>query len=235
MELIAHRGCAAEYPENTVRAVERAVRRLPAVEIDVRRCRTGELVVFHDETVERVTDGTGSVADTDWSALRELEVFDSGERIPRLSEVLDAIPDGVSAQVELKQSGVAADALAAIADAGVDARITSFLPEALAEVRECDPSASLGYLFGDWASVETGLKTALALDCDSLHPHADQCLETDAVERAHREGLSVIAWDVADSATVEGLRAAGADGATADSWTLGDADAVADAGTVVAD
>jgi glycerophosphoryl diester phosphodiesterase len=82
MDLIAHRGCAGQHPENTVRAVRKSSRRFPAVELDVRRCRTGELVVFHDETVDRVTDGTGSVAAMDWDRLRSLEVLESGERNP---------------------------------------------------------------------------------------------------------------------------------------------------------
>jgi glycerophosphoryl diester phosphodiesterase len=220
MELIAHRGCADEYPENTVHAVERSSERLPAVELDVRRCRSGELVVFHDETVDRVTDGSGSVARMDWEELRELDVLDSGERIPRLSEALDAIPSGVSAQVEFKQSGIAADAVAVVAESDVDARFTSFLPEALAEVSDHDPTASLGYLFGDPVGVETGLATALALDCDYLHPHSALCIETDVVERARREDLSVVAWGVEDEATVAALRETDVDGATADSWTL---------------
>ena len=63
MRLIAHRGFAAVHPENTVRAVRAAARVADAVEVDVRRCATGELVVIHDATVDRVTDGTGPVAD----------------------------------------------------------------------------------------------------------------------------------------------------------------------------
>jgi glycerophosphoryl diester phosphodiesterase len=223
MDLIAHRGCADEYPENTLHAVERASRRLPAVEMDVRRCRSGELVVFHDETVDRVTDGTGSVAELDRADLRELEVLDSGEGVPLLSKALAAVPPDVSVQVELKETGIAADAVAVVADADadVDARFTSFHPEALAEVRETDPHASLGYLFGADVGVETGLETALDLDCEYLHPHAELCIETDVADRADAEGMDVIAWGVDDAATCEDLREVGIHGATADSWTLG--------------
>lgn len=235
MELIAHRGCAEEYPENTIHAVERASRRLPSVELDVRGCRSGELVVFHDATVDRVTDGSGSVARMDWDELRELEVLDSGERIPLLSEALDAIPAGVSVQVELKQAGIAADAVAAVAESGVEARFTSFRPDALAEVREHDPGASLGYLFGHSVGVETGLATALALDCEYLHPHSALCIETDVVERAHEQGMAVIAWAAEDPATVADLRAAGVDGTTADSWELGCAEPEVEAEPMAAD
>jgi glycerophosphoryl diester phosphodiesterase len=235
MELIAHRGCADEYPENTLLAVERSSDRLPAVELDVRRCASGELVVFHDETVDRVTDGTGAVAETGWPELRALTVLDSGEGIPLLSEALAALSPNVTVQVELKETGVGADAAAVVRDSGVDARFTSFLPEALAEIREAAPDASRGYLFGEGVGVEAGLETALELDCDHLHPRAELCIDTDVVERARTAGLSVVAWGAYDAATVDALRAAGVDGATADSWTLAGAEADGDDEAAIAD
>lgn len=221
MDLIAHRGCADEYPENTLLAIKRSSRRLPAVELDVRQCRSGELVVIHDETVDRVTDGVGAVAELHWTDLRELNVLGSGEGIPLLSEALAEVPRDVSVQIELKETGIATDAVAAVADFGVNARFTSFLPQALAEVRETDPTAALGYLFGQCEGVEEGLKTALELDCKYLHPHARLCIETDVAERARSAGMSVIAWGVDDAVTCERLKEAGIDGATAESWTLG--------------
>ena len=216
MELIAHRGCADQFPENTVLAIERASDRLRSVEFDVRRCGSGELVVFHDDTVDRVTDGEGRVADLELSRLRTLDVLGSDERIPLLSEALAAVPAAGRAQVELKQTGIAADALAAVAAADVPVRLTSFLPESLEEVRERDPDARLGYLFdGD---ADEALETALSLDCEAIHPRASQCLETDVVERAHEADLLVVAWGVERKATLPELRAAGVDAATSD-WS----------------
>jgi len=104
MQVIGHRGCADVYPENTVRAVTRAANFLDAVEVDVRRCGSGELVVFHDETVDRLTDASGRLADVAWAELQELDVLGSGELIPRLETVLAAVPDGVELQVELKET-----------------------------------------------------------------------------------------------------------------------------------
>lgn len=230
MDLIAHRGCADWYPENTVYAVEQASLDFPAVEIDVRRCGSGELVVFHDETVDRVTDGSGSIAGTEWSQLRDLDVMGSGERIPLLSEALAAVPSGIAVQVELKRTGIAGDVLSHIDAADVDARITSFLPSALTEVQDHDPNANRGFLFGEDVGVTTGIRTALALGCDSLHPHASLCLESDIVELAHRQELRVIAWAAVDETTVRELHTMGVDAATADRWmsvVLGEAETMA--------
>ncbi|WP_232686085.1 glycerophosphodiester phosphodiesterase [Halobacterium zhouii] len=216
MELIAHRGCAEQYPENTLHAIERSARELAAVEIDVRRCQSGELVVFHDETVDRLTDDTGPVAGMNWTQLSALDVLDSGHSIPRLADALAAVPSDVPLQVELKQAGIASDVVEVIHDADVNARVTSFLPEALTEVRECDPNIPVGYLFGEAVGVETGLKMAEVLDCDSVHPHASLCLETDVVERVRADGRDVIAWGVGQRDTFEELRSVGVDAATSD-------------------
>lgn len=219
MDLIGHRGCGEQYPENTVHAVRQSARRLGAVEVDARRCRTGELVAFHDETVDRVTDAVGSVSDLQWESLRELAVDGSEHRIALLSEVLAAVPADATVQVELKETGIAADAIETCEAAAADARVTSFDPEALAEVREVDPDVPTGYLIEDDVTVEEGVETALALDCDALHPHCDRCAESAVVERIHDAGLDVIAWDGGVSErTVEAVRAAGADGITADRW-----------------
>ena len=218
MDLIAHRGCANHYPENTVHAIEQSARLFPAVEFDVRRCGSGELVVFHDETVDELTDGEGAVAGMDCQELGTLDVLDSGHSIPRLADALAAVPSDVAVQVELKEPGIAADTVAAVESTDLDVRITSFLPEALEEVCECDTDVPVGYLFGDAVGVETGLATARELGCDSVHPSAALCLETDVVERVHADDGAVVAWGVGQRATFDALRAAGVDAATSD-WT----------------
>ncbi|MFB6164239.1 MAG: glycerophosphodiester phosphodiesterase [Haloarculaceae archaeon] len=219
MELIGHRGCGSQYPENTVQAVRKAGQYLQTVEIDVRRCASGELVVFHDETVDRLTGGSGAVADLSWTALRELEVLDSGESIPRLSAVLEAVPAGVTAQIELKESDIAADVRDVVTASAVDAHVTSFSPDALASVADLSWSVPTGYLFESLPTAN--IETAIDLECEYVHPHFDLCLETDVVEAAHDRGLSVIAWKAAKtSEDVARVREAGVDGITADRWDI---------------
>ncbi|WP_226039798.1 glycerophosphodiester phosphodiesterase [Natrinema sp. DC36] len=219
MEIIGHRGCADQNPENTLLAIREAARRLPAVEIDVRRCESGELVVFHDATLERVTGTDGRVSETAWATLRELTVLDSGESIPRLETVLQAVPDGTTVQLELKERGVAADAMQLAMAAGTDVRVTSFLPEALAEVEASCLDVPNGLLFGD--EPDANLSRAVDLACTHVFPHYDLCVDTDVVSAARERGLDVIAWKAAR--TVDDVRAlseAGVDGVTADRWDV---------------
>jgi glycerophosphoryl diester phosphodiesterase len=219
MKLIGHRGCADQHPENTVGALVRAAAVLDAVEVDVRRCGSGEPVVFHDETVDRVTDAAGPLSSFDHADLCDLEVLDSEESVPLLSTVLAAVPDDATVQVELKERGLAADVRDVVADHDVDVSVSSFDAAALAEVADLDWSVSTGFLFDSDPVVY--LERALDLGCDAVHPHYDHCLETDVVDAAHAEGLDVVAWKAVETAEeVERLRRAGVDAVTADRWDV---------------
>lgn len=219
MQVIGHRGCAEMYPENTVRAVTQTANFLDAVEVDVRRCGSGELVVFHDETVDRLTEGSGPIGDLAWTELRSLDVLDSGEPIPRLETVLDVVPDGVEIQVELKETGLAEDVHDAVAAVDREVAISSFQRAAVEEVNDLAWEIPTGLLFD--ADPRVNLQTALELDCDAVHPHYDLCLETDVVQAAHDEGLRVVAWKAARRRTeIHVLRSLGVDAVTADRWEI---------------
>jgi len=89
MKIIAHRGASAHAPENTLTAFQLALDQgADGIELDVMLSKDGQLVVIHDETVDRTTNGTGKVAEMD---LVELKVLDAGqgESLPTLPEVFD--------------------------------------------------------------------------------------------------------------------------------------------------
>ncbi|EMA63228.1 glycerophosphoryl diester phosphodiesterase [Halorubrum distributum JCM 13561] len=217
--LIGHRGCAGQHPENTVAAVERAAPRVDAVEVDVRRCASGELVVFHDAELDRLTGASGRVADTDWSDLRELTVLDSGEPIPRLEELFDAAPDDLLVNVELKESETANDAFDVARRADNEVQFSSFHAEALASLRDRDPGTARALLVAD-AAPERVVGTATDLGCVAVHPPIDVATESTVVATAQGAGLAVNAWTATDREDAERLLAAGVDGIIADRWDL---------------
>lgn len=227
MEIIGHRGCADQFPENTLLAIREAARRLPAVELDVRRCGSGELVVFHDATLERVTGADGRVAETPWSDLRELTVFDSGESVPRLETALRTVPDDVTVQLELKETGIASDTLQLAMAAGADVRLSSFLTEALSEVQANCLEVPSGLLFEE--EPDANLSRALDLEATHVFPHYRLCIETDIVSVAREHELDVIAWKAARTTDdVRALREAGVDGVTADRYDIAPASPAVD-------
>ena len=234
--VIGHRGCAAENPENTVPAVEAASEDADAVEVDVRRCAGGEPIVFHDETLDRLTDRSGRVADADCDGLARTEVLESGETVPTLREVFDAVPTDTPVVLDLKETGLAREVLATVEEYRHDVLVSSFLPAVLEEVRSIDRGVPTAYIVREsrrnrhlrrfvpgipgppyWPENVGGmLETAVGLGCTAIHPRYELCLGTDLVDRAHDAGLRVEAWTVTTREEVDALTAAGVDSVISD-------------------
>ena len=210
--LIAHRGFAGESPENTVAAVERAAgvgsaegadgpagRRADWIEVDAVPTADGDVVVIHDAELSGrdgrgLTDATGVVWETDTATVTGAEVLDSGETVPLLADVLDAVPSDVGVNVELKNPGrrdlrpdekLVGDALAeraaiwrpfvervldVVEGAGNDLLFSSFCEGALVAVRELS-SLPVAPLVAE--SIADGLAIAREHDAAAIHPPID--------------------------------------------------------------
>lgn len=218
VRLIAHRGCADQYPENTVLAVEKSAPHVDMVEVDVQRCGSGELVVFHDDELDRLTDASGAVSTTDWETLSELTVLDSDQTIPLLSEILAAVPDDTDVNVELKHSGMAEDVLETVDGVANEVIYSSFSGSALWEVRERDDGAPLALITDD--SPEISRSIAADLDCVAVNPGTDLVFTSDVVAAAHEDGFEVNVWTINDGETATRVAEAGADGLFVDRWDV---------------
>ncbi|MFC5972791.1 glycerophosphodiester phosphodiesterase [Halomarina salina] len=225
MQVIGHRGCADRGPENTRLAVRRAAPHVDAVEVDVRRCGSGELVVVHDDRLRRLTGSGGRVSETPYRTLRALRVLDSGEPVPLLAALLADVPDDVAVNVELKHAGMATDLLAVLDDVPNDVLVSSFEADVLRELYDVS-DLPLAYLFHqelrrlgrDWRH---GLAIGRRYDCAALHPSVG--LATDEPERildAQEEGFAVNVWTVKRARTARRLRQAGVDGLIVDDWAV---------------
>ncbi|MFC4359446.1 glycerophosphodiester phosphodiesterase [Halobium salinum] len=197
---VAHRGYAGLYPENTVAAVEGAADAgADMVEVDVVPTADGDVVVFHDNRLSsrdggerEVTDADGLVWERSTDAVTSATVLRSGETVPLLTEVLDALPEAVAVNVEFKNPGsldlrfaekLSDDALSAqtavwrpfthrvlsVLDGyDHDVLVSSFYEAALATVREADPSIPVAPLLRD--SIADGLAIAREYDAEAVHP-----------------------------------------------------------------
>ncbi|MCT4782597.1 MULTISPECIES: glycerophosphodiester phosphodiesterase [Exiguobacterium] len=155
MHLYAHRGYSAKYPENTLRAFEAALPHVDGIELDVQRTKDGRLVVIHDETVDRTTDGSGYVKDMTLKQIRQLKA--DGERIPTLEEVYALVAThDVTVNVELKTdefdyAGIEPLAWLATEEFGLEDRVvfSSFNPYTLVRLRDVAPEARIAVLTQD--------------------------------------------------------------------------------------
>ena len=197
--VFAHRGFAGVHPENTVAAVERAVDdgRAAAIEIDVMATADGRVVVFHDDTLARVTNAPESVAETpvwelSYEQIAGYSVLGTTQSVPLLSDVLAAIPPETTVNIELKNPGsqqlqfaavledqrldAATDrwrafvgrVLDIVAESSHEVLISSFYEGALAATRELAPTVPIASVFYD--SIETGLTLSRRYDVSAIHP-----------------------------------------------------------------
>jgi len=213
MRCFAHRGFAGVNPENTLPAVEAAAAAgADCIEVDVRRCGSGELVVVHDGTLERLTGSSGSVAETPLDSLQSLSVLDSDAGIPTLEAVFDAVPESVGLNLELKEDGLVDDVLEITDAVDAEVLVSSFDRAPLIAVRERS-ALPTALLFAN--GQEAALDGARRLDCTAVHPFRGLC-DAGFVDTAHGAGFEVNAWTVQSESTADRLAALGVDGLIAD-------------------
>jgi glycerophosphoryl diester phosphodiesterase len=225
--LIAHRGFAGIYPENTLAAMEGSSKEgADMIEIDVQPCADDTVVVFHDLRLDGKTDEEGIVTETDCETVLSAEVLDSGETIPTLEEAMDVIPASVAVNIELKYSGRADEDTEAselsnrwlplvertreIASEQDNAiLISSFFDNALAATRDVDSSVPLAYLIAD--SAERGLLVAEQYGCGAVHP-SKAITDEDLVRQAHDASRGVNPYTIDTEAEADRLQELGVDG-----------------------
>jgi len=218
----AHRGDSEHCPENTMPAFEAAVAAgADGIELDVTQSADGQLVVIHDATLERTTDGEGSVSAWQWADLRRLDAGNwfapqfSCTRLPLLEDVLEAVGRKVLVNIEIKPEAACAPAPLAVEaqvvetvrrlGLGHQVLISSFNFQSLIAVRMLDPELALGVLCdGDEPHIDF-LALAKAVNASSLHLRLDT-LTPALASSCHAQGLAVFTWAYAAEAGEDGMR-----------------------------
>jgi glycerophosphoryl diester phosphodiesterase len=201
MLIYAHRGSSGTEPENTLRAFRQAIADgADGVEFDVHATRDGVPVVLHDRRLERTTNGHG---DVDAHTLAELRTLDAGkgETIPSLSEVLDVVSGRLAIDLELKQAGIEAEVLAALADyPDASWAISSFNWECLKQVRGLSPEAELWVLAQ--LPTEDAFRTAKELAASTLALWSG-AVSPDSARRCSEADLDLMVWTVNETAVAK--------------------------------
>jgi glycerophosphoryl diester phosphodiesterase len=224
IQIIAHRGASGLAPENTIAAFNLAVEMgCPMIELDVQMTRDQKLVVIHDSTVNRTTNGRGAVSGFRLEELRRLDagswfgVQFRGERIPTLPEVIQKVGDRCRLNIEVKKDTVhgrrpVEEVLIEIL-AGTPARnsslISSFDYDWLTSVHQWEPRLKLAYLF---AYLPWNLRKRMASGIlAAIHPH-HLVASRRLIQSAHDCGLQVNVWTVDKPGQMLNLACLGVDG-----------------------
>ncbi len=231
--VIGHRGDKVSAPENTLSAFKLAAEKgADAVEFDVKLTADGQVIVLHDPTVDRTTDGSGKIADLPLAAARELDAgawFSEqyrGEKIPTLAEVFETVGKRIHMNVELTNYSTPNDALVPkvvelVKEHGMESRVlfSSFLARNLRTAQRLLPEVPCGLLtlsglLGAW-----GRTFGWRGDCAALNPYLTD-VNAGLVDRLHAAGKRLNVWTVNAEADLKRMIGLGVDGLITDDPAL---------------
>ena len=224
--LIAHRGASATAPENTLAAFKKALEFpfVKMIELDVYALPTGQLMVIHDDKVDRTTNGKGYVMESSFEYLRSLDAGSGSrksrrgrkpERIPTLNEVLDLIDRKVKVNIELKGENTA-EPVKKVIELYLakgwkpdDFLVSSFHHEELRKFKRFMPKIPVGVLF-------VGIPLGYAAYAQKIKAYSlnlsIEFINKEIVDDAHRRGLKVFCWTLKEADEIERMRMLGVDG-----------------------
>lgn len=230
-EVIAHRGFSAAAPENTLAAITKAIEAgADGCEFDVYASKDGRIVLMHDETVDRTTNGRGKVAELTLAELKRLDAGRwkdpkyTGQQVPTLQETLELLRrSSCRAMIEMKPPDITKKVVEEVRAAGMSRQtvLISFHASAIREARELAPEISAAWVFGK------SLEGAPQEQAERLAKQAAEC-RTDIVDlnfetvspeliaQLHQRGLKVWVWTVNDPIVMQVLRNWGVDAMTTD-------------------
>ena len=217
---MGHRGAMAYVAENTLESIQKALAfGIDGAEIDVHACGSGELVVFHDFTLDRMTNGTGEIGKRSLYELKQLRV-EGMFQIPTLTEVLDLVGSKYLVNIELKGKHTASKACHII-KYYIETKgwsynnfiVSSFQHHELEDVFKMNKDISLGVLTK--ANVAEAIGFAKTVKAIAIHPNF-ALITRDNVKFAQAKGYKVITWTVNDEETIKRMKDYGVDGIISD-------------------
>lgn len=218
--VIGHRGAKGHFAENTLPSIEKALMLgVDAIEVDVFRCATGELVVFHDQTMDKLTNATGEIEKLPLDSIRQITVLNQAP-IPTLEEVIDLIDGRVVLNIELK-GGQTASPTHQLLQYYFEER--GFLPERflvssfdwkeLALFSQINSNVPIAVLTED--DPLDALPVAQQLNAVAINPNF-KSLNPMNVDKIKAKGYKIYPWTVNEPAEITQMKTLGVDGIITD-------------------
>lgn len=230
---IAHRGASAYAPENTLAAFDKAFKmKANYFELDVQMSKDGHLVLIHDTTVDRTTNGTGRVGDLTLAEVKQLDAgswFDpsfAGERIPTLEEALDRYRGKIGILIEIKNPelypGIEHKVAQALKDRNMHKPnngkiiIQSFNHDSVQQFHRLLPSVPVGVLISyNEDGISDQKLSEFSAYAEYVNPNK-RMVDQDLVDRIHHFGMKTTPWTINDPTEIRTLISYGVDGIVTD-------------------
>lgn len=220
MKKIGHRGAKGHLTENTLESIQKALDfGVDMIEVDVHRCKTGELVVIHDFTLDRTTNGSGEITKLSLQELKTLEV-EGKYKIPLLTEVLEILQVKCQLNIELKGLNTAQETCQVIERSVQgggweysDFIVSSFQKNELFQMLDRNKNIPLAVL--SKASIKEAMTLAKQLRAKIIHP-ALGIVTRENIAEAKKAGFQVNVWTVNEPEAIERMKTFGVDGIISD-------------------
>ncbi|SFJ12926.1 glycerophosphodiester phosphodiesterase [Myroides guanonis] len=213
---IGHRGAMGHITENTISSIKKALElNCDMIEIDVYRIKSGELMVFHDHTLDRLTDKKGNIEDYSFKELRDIKI-NNNHLIPTLQEVIETIQRKAILNIELKGSNTAIGSYKIIEKyiekgwTKEDFVISSFRWDELEIISQQKTSIPIAVLIGQ-EPINSILPFALKLNAAAINPYY-KLLTIDNVKAIKDLGLKIYPWTVNNTSDIQLLKELKVDG-----------------------
>ena len=214
--VIGHRGAMGHETENTLPSIQKALDLgVDMIEIDVFKIKSGEVVVFHDDKLDRITNAPGNIEDYYIVDLMQV-IVDGGHKIPMLQEVLKLIDNKVVLNIELKGAGTA-DRVNHIMKYYIEQKnwspdnfiISSFNWDELKDMRKYNSNVAIAVLTEE--DPLEAIPVAKELNAVAINPYFKK-LDEEKAEAIHDAGFKIYTWTVNEPADIEAMKNVGVDG-----------------------
>lgn len=212
--IIGHRGAAGHLPENTIVSFRKAFELgVHGIELDVHLSADGCVVVFHDETLDRMTNGWGAISDYTSADLKKLTI-DKTHEIPTLAEVFSECPNEILINIEIKDSKATEAVVRLISQEIKSGRsdsnilVSSFDWNILKLVRAMNADIQLGVLTEK--NIDAAIDFAQSIQALSIHPN-HRYLTDETVLKIRENGYQIHTWTVNESADIERMKSLNVD------------------------
>lgn len=209
MRVFAHRGAKTHAPENTYAAFDLALEQgADGIETDIQATKDGKLIILHDDLVDRTTNGHGIATDMTWDEIKDLDAgswYDpkyKDERIPLFEDFLKRYGPKTKLDLEVKNMGDELEVLSLVERENLFDQVifTSFHFQAVINIKQKNPRATVGFLFEDFK--REYLDQVVAAGINIVCPFAD-IVTSGFAELCHEKGLYIISWSPSSNTVIK--------------------------------
>ena len=215
---IGHRGACGYVPENTIESIEKAIALgVDGVEIDIFKCKSGELVLFHDQTLNNLVGRSERIEELTLEELSECLIMNKYS-IPTLKKVLETVKPPLFINIELKGSGTALPTSDLLYDFTLKKKwsessfiVSSFKWQELVKLRQLNTTIPIGILVDRRKTINEAIEFANKINAYAIHPYY-KMLNKKNVQKIKNNCFKVFTWTVNNKAEIDKIKKFNVDG-----------------------